>query len=127
MIAIDYDFLSMLKFLQQEVGLSLYAFNYGGQSSLEIAFEKASFYCFCYLIDYYINFALFEIYNDFSIIERVLSGFIEALDGRFYFTSGKASVEMLKENFKKSIPGKKAILDLSFVLFQRIFENLKGD
>jgi hypothetical protein len=30
MIAIDYDFINMLQFLQQEVGLNLYCFNYGG-------------------------------------------------------------------------------------------------
>ncbi len=62
LLAIEYDFTDMLVFLQNEVGLSLYVFNNSGQSSLEISIEKASFSCFGYLVDYYVDFGILDVY-----------------------------------------------------------------
>ena len=114
LLAIEFDFVPMLEFLQCEAGISLYVFNLGGQSSLELSIEKASFKCFCYLVDYYIDFAVFEVYEDFGIIERLLSQLMQALSGNLFFTTNKAVPEALNQSFNDSIESK--LTPLSFRL-----------
>jgi hypothetical protein len=62
LLAVEYDFTDMLSFLQNEVGMGLYVFNNSGQSSLELAIEKASFSSFGYLVDYYVDFGILDVY-----------------------------------------------------------------
>lgn len=106
----------MLSFLKNEAKVELANFSQNPEkiSTIEFSFKSASFECFCFLLEDYINTGFFLKHP--KLLHKILQDFQRAckffiinllkVSGNFKFESDKAILLVLKKNFEKSVKGK---------------------